>query len=82
MAIKIRLKRIGKKNRPSYRVVAVDSRKAVASGDYIENLGIYDPLQDPAVIQLDTEKINQWKSKGAQLSERVEKLMKKAGGTK
>ncbi len=82
MAIKIRLKRIGKRNRPSYRVVAVDSRKSVASGDYIENLGIYDPLRKPAVVQLDTEKIKQWQSKGAQLSERVEKLLKKAGSTK
>lgn len=77
MAIKIRLKRIGKKNRPAYRVVAVDSRKAIASGSYIENLGIYDPLQNPEIINIDTDKVKQWQAKGAQLSARVEKLLKK-----
>ena len=78
MAVKIRLKRIGKKNRPSYRVVVVDSRKSVSSGEYIANLGSYDPLQKPAVIKIDLEKIKEWQAKGAQVSTRVASIMKKA----
>jgi len=78
VAVKIRLKRIGKKNRPSYRVVVVDSRKSVSSGEYIANLGSYDPLQKPAVIKIDLEKIKEWQAKGAQVSTRVASIMKKA----
>ena len=76
--VKIRLARHGAKKRPSYRIVAADSR-APRDGRFIEQLGYYDPLKDPAVVQLKTEKINKWLQNGAQPTATVARLIKKAG---
>lgn len=78
MAARIRLKRIGKKHRPLYKVVVVDRAKSVTSGDYLDSLGMYDPLQEPAIVEIDAEKAKAWLAKGATPSEKVEKLLKKA----
>jgi small subunit ribosomal protein S16 len=74
MAVKIRLSRIGKKNRPYWRVVAVDSRKK-RDGEFLENLGTYDPI-DHQLVQFHYDRIIDWISKGAIPSETVVKLMK------
>jgi small subunit ribosomal protein S16 len=74
MAVKIRLSRLGKKNRPYCRVVAVDGR-CKRDGKYLENLGTYDPVRHE-VVQLHVDKINEWVSKGAQCTDAVLKLMK------
>ncbi len=54
MAVKLRLTRMGKKGKPFYRIVAMDSRKA-RDGQYIESIGYYDPTKEPAVVKIDTE---------------------------
>jgi small subunit ribosomal protein S16 len=74
MAVKIRLSRIGKKNRPYCRIVAIDSQKK-RDGASLENLGSYDPVTHK-VIQLHIDKIEHWISKGAKCSAAVEKLIK------
>lgn len=78
MAVKIRLKRMGAKKKPFYRVVVADSRSP-RDGRFIEELGYYDPLKDPAEIKIDAEKAAQWLSNGAQPTETVRALLKKAG---
>ena len=80
MAVKIRLSRVGKKNRPYCRIVAIDSQKK-RDGACLENLGAYDPVTHE-VSQLRTDKIEQWISKGATCSPAVEKLLKKASSSK
>jgi small subunit ribosomal protein S16 len=75
--VRIRLRRGGKKNRPSYRVVVVDQR-ARRDGRVIETLGYYDPLTKPSTIKISHEKVREWVEKGAQLSDSVKSLMKKA----
>ncbi len=77
MATKIRLKRIGAKKRPFYRVVVTDSRNP-RDGRFIEEIGYYDPCQQPAVIKIDEEKIKQWVGSGAAVSDTVKSLIKKA----
>lgn len=77
MAVKIRLRRTGAKKAPSYRVVVADSRYP-RDGRFIEELGYYDPLQDPAVIKIDLEKANNWIANGAQPTDTVKALLKKA----
>ena len=77
MAVRIRLTRVGATKRPSYRVVAIDRRRA-RDGRALEILGFYDPLTDPATVNLDTEKIRAWIGKGAQPSDTVVKLMRQA----
>ncbi len=77
MAVKIRLARHGSKKRPYYRVVVADSRSP-RDGRFIEEVGRYNPLTSPKTISLDIEKINEWKSKGAQLTDAVVALMKAA----
>jgi len=77
LAVRIRLTRVGATKRPSYRVVAIDRRRA-RDGRALEILGFYDPLTDPATVNLDTEKIKAWIGKGAQPSETVVKLMRQA----
>ncbi len=72
----IRLTRFGGKKKPYYRIVAVDREKPRESR-YIELLGQYNPLTDPAQIKIDMEKYNQWMQKGAQPSETVKSLVKK-----
>jgi small subunit ribosomal protein S16 len=78
MAVKMRLMRMGKKKSPSYRVVVVDGR-APRDGRYIEQIGRYDPQQDPSLVEIDNEKAASWLSKGAQPTEAVEKLLNISG---
>jgi small subunit ribosomal protein S16 len=80
MAVKIRLSRIGKKNRPYWRVVAVDSQKK-RDGACLEYLGAYDPVTHE-ILQLHTDQIEKWVSKGAICSPAVIKLIKKNRSTK
>lgn len=76
MAVKVRLRRTGKRKQPSYRMVVVDAR-ASRDGKVIDTLGFYDPKPDPAEVRVDEEKLKYWVSKGAQLSPAVESLLKK-----
>lgn len=69
---------MGATKRPSYRVIAIDSRRP-RDGRALEILGFYDPLTDPATVQLDSERIEAWIGKGAKPSETVVKLMRQAG---
>ena len=78
MAVRIRLKRTGAKKAPHYRVVVADSRSP-RDGRFIEELGYYNPVADPAVIKIDEEKALAWLQKGAQPSDTVKSLFKKAG---
>lgn len=77
MAVKIRLRRTGAKKAPSYRVVVADSRYP-RDGRFIEEIGYYDPLQDPVVVKIDMEKANNWIANGAQPTDTVKMLLKKA----
>jgi small subunit ribosomal protein S16 len=76
--VKIRLTRVGKKKRPSYRVVIADSR-APRDGAFIEIIGHYNPLSNPAAIVIDEEKAKKWLGQGAQPTERVAILLSKLG---
>ena len=76
--VKIRLTRVGKKKRPSYRVVVADSR-APRDGAFIEIIGHYDPLANPTAIVIDEEKAKKWLGQGAQPTERVAILLSKLG---
>ena len=76
--VKIRLKRMGAHKKPFYRVVVADSRNA-RNGKFIEELGYYDPLQEPPVIKIDGDKAKQWIGNGAQPTEVVRSLLKKSG---
>lgn len=78
MAVKIRLKRIGTKKVPFYRVIVADSRYP-RDGRFIEELGYYNPLTNPADIKIDTEKAAKWINNGAQPTETVKSLLKKSG---
>jgi small subunit ribosomal protein S16 len=76
--VRIRLKRVGGKKHPFYRVVIADQR-AARDGAFIEQVGTYDPFPDPPEIKLDEEKITGWMKKGAQPSESVTSLLQTAG---
>ncbi|MCB1217293.1 30S ribosomal protein S16 [bacterium] len=76
MAVKIRLMRIGKTKQPSYRVVVKEARTP-RSGKYIEQLGFYNPLSEPADVRLDEERVRYWLGVGAQPTERVRTLISK-----
>lgn len=78
MALKIRLKRTGKRKQPSYRVVVSDSRSP-RDGRFVEEIGRYDPLVNPSVIEIDETKALSWLSKGAQPSNAVEQLLRRTG---
>ncbi|HHW41440.1 MAG TPA: 30S ribosomal protein S16 [Syntrophomonadaceae bacterium] len=78
MATRIRLKRIGAKKKPAYRVVVADSRSP-RDGRFIEELGYYQPTANPEVIKIDEEKALTWLSRGAQPSDTVRALLKKTG---
>ena len=78
MAVHIRLQRKGTTHRPFYHVVAADQR-APRDGKFIEKLGYYDSLKEPSVIELKGDRIQHWYSKGAQLTEAVQKLVKARG---
>ena len=77
MAVRIRLSRVGATKRPSYRVVAIDGRKP-RDGRSLEILGYYDPLTDPATVKLEADRIRAWIGKGAQPSDTVVKLLRRA----
>lgn len=68
--------RLGKKGRPFYRIVALDKRKK-RDGAYIEKIGHYDPMTQPEIIKLDQDRFNYWISKGAEISEGFNKILKK-----
>ncbi len=76
--VKIRLKRMGAHKKPFYRVVVADSRRA-RDGRFIEEIGYYNPLKDPAEIKIDSEKAKKWLGHGAQPTEVVKGLFKKSG---
>ena len=77
MAVKIRLKRLGSKKNPFYRVVVADERSP-RDGRFIEEIGYYNPLTDPVDIKIDAEKATKWLHNGAQPTETVRSLLKKS----
>ena len=77
MAVKIRLKRLGAKKSPFYRVVVADERSP-RDGKFIDQIGYYNPLTNPAEIKIDAEKATAWIAKGAQPTDTVRALLKKA----
>ena len=78
MATRIRLKRIGAKKSPFYRIVVADSR-APRDGAFIEEIGTYNPIKDPAIIEVNDERAISWLLKGAQPSQTVRSIFNKAG---
>jgi small subunit ribosomal protein S16 len=76
--VKLRLRRMGAKKRPSYRIVAADSRSP-RDGAFIESFGFYDPITDPATIKVDAERARHWLSHGAQPTDTVRSIFTKAG---
>lgn len=78
MAVKLRLVRMGKKKQPTYRVVAADSR-APRNGRFIEIVGTYEPRADPSVVRIDNERALDWLRKGAQPTDRVQRLLQESG---
>ena len=78
MAVKIRLRRMGAKKNPFYRIVVADSRSP-RDGRFIEEIGYYSPLTDPKTIKIDDEKANQWLNNGARPTDTVDRLFKENG---
>ena len=78
MAVKIRLRRMGQKKAPYYRIVVADSRTP-RDGRFIAEIGYYDPTKEPSVIKFDEEAAKQWLANGAQPTEVVAKILKQAG---
>ncbi|MDD7676074.1 MAG: 30S ribosomal protein S16 [Eubacteriales bacterium] len=78
MAVKIRLRRIGAKKNPFYRVIIADERSP-RNGRFIEEIGTYNPMVDPAEVKIDAEKAKKWLGNGAQPTETVRSLLKKSG---
>ena len=78
MAVKIRLSRKGTKKKPFYRIVAADI-EAPRDGRYLENLGTYNPMVDPAVVTLKEERIKYWLTEGAETTTTVKSILKKQG---
>ena len=78
MAVKIRLKRMGSKKRPFYRVVVADSRSP-RDGRFIAQVGTYNPLVEPVAVKLEEEEIMNWLNNGAQPSDTVKNILSKAG---
>ena len=78
MAVKIRLKRMGAKKNPFYRIVVADSRSP-RNGRFIEEIGYYSPLTDPKTVKIDDEKANQWLSNGARPTDTVDRLFRENG---
>ena len=77
MAVRIRLTRLGRKKKPFYRIVVADS-ECPRDGKFLDILGTYDPLQDPATIDINDQKLQDWLGKGALPSTTVKSLIKKA----
>ena len=78
MAVKIRLRRMGAKKAPHYRIVVADSRYP-RDGRFIEEIGYYNPMTNPADVKIDSEKAKKWISNGAQPTDTVRDLLKKSG---
>ncbi|MDR2465505.1 MAG: 30S ribosomal protein S16 [Streptococcaceae bacterium] len=78
MAVKIRLKRMGSKKKPFYRIVVADS-SSPRDGRFIDTVGTYNPLLDPAVVKIEEESILEWLSKGAQPSDTVRNILSREG---
>ena len=78
LAVKIRLRRMGAKKAPFYRIVVADSRYP-RDGRFIEELGYYDPTKEPSVLKIDDEKAKSWIANGAQPTDTVKALLKKNG---
>ena len=78
MAVKIRLRRMGAHKAPFYRVIVADSRSP-RDGRFVEEIGYYNPLTEPAIIKIDEEKAIKWVKNGAQPTDIVKRLFKKAG---
>lgn len=78
MAVKIRLKRLGAKKAPFYRIVVADSRVS-RNGKTIEEIGYYDPTKEPAILKVENEKAQKWIGNGAQPTDTVRALLKKSG---
>ena len=78
MAVKIRLRRMGAKKNPFYRIVVADSRYP-RDGRFIEEIGTYDPLTTPADVKIDADKAKQWIANGAQPTDTVKDILKKSG---
>ena len=78
MAVKIRLRRIGAKKAPFYRIVVADSRYP-RDGRFIEEVGVYDPTKSPSMVQIDGEKAKKWIANGAQPTDTVKEKKKKEG---
>ena len=76
--LRIRLKRVGAKKKPNYRIVVADAR-APRDGAFVEQVGHYDPLTDPPTISMDEDKVVKWLGNGAQPSELVERMLRKMG---
>ncbi len=81
MAVKIRLRRMGAKKAPFYRIVVADSRYP-RDGRFIEEIGVYDPTKEPTVFRVDEEKVQKWIANGAQPTDTVKALLKKAAEAK
>ena len=78
MAVRIRLKRVGAKKRPFYRIVVADSRSP-RDGKFIDEIGFYNPTTEPTTLNINGEKAQEWLQKGAQPSDTVKSLLLKAG---
>ena len=76
--LRIRLRRMGKKKQPSYRVVVMDARSP-RDGGYIDQVGFYDPRTEPSTVQIDADKTLAWMKNGAQPSEPVQRLLRNLG---
>lgn len=76
MAVKIRLKRMGKKKKPFYRIVVADAR-APRDGKFIEEIGYYNPCVDPALVKVDADKAKTWLANGAKPTDTVKYLLKR-----
>ncbi len=78
MAVRIRLTRLGRKKKPFYRIIVADGERA-RDGKFLDILGTYDPMKDPAEVKVHEEKVNYWLGKGALVSESARAILKKQG---
>lgn len=78
MSVKIRLRRMGAKKAPFYRIVVADSRFP-RDGRFIEEIGYYNPLEEPSLVKVDADKVKEWMKNGAQPTDTVKALFKKNG---
>lgn len=78
MAVKIRMKRLGAKKAPFYRIVVADSRRA-RNGRFIEEIGFYNPISEPRMFRVDADKVKTWMANGAQPSDTIKRLFREYG---